>query len=173
MDRLDDVVPATSDEIRARFRAAAAAVVGPARAGEIEACVDGLEGEADAGRVAALCSIGAAAAGTQSRSGKACGEGRGMTAQMVENFLQAMAAGLSVGAIYGLMCVGLALIFGVMRVINFAQGDFMMLGMYAAYYFFAPARRAGAARLDWSGPTSRPCWPARCCSASATSCTRR
>jgi branched-chain amino acid transport system permease protein len=34
------------------------------------------------------------------------------------------------------MCVGLALIFGVMRVINFAQGDFMMLGMYAAYYLF-------------------------------------
>src|SRR5215510_1239790 len=59
-----------------------------------------------------------------------------MTAQMVENFLQAMAAGLLVGAIYGLMCVGLALIFGVMRVINFAQGDFMMLGMYAAYYIF-------------------------------------
>jgi branched-chain amino acid transport system permease protein len=60
-----------------------------------------------------------------------------MTAQMVENFLQAMFAGLTVGSIYGLMCVGLALIFGVMRVINFAQGDFMMLGMYAAYYFFA------------------------------------
>ena len=60
-----------------------------------------------------------------------------MSAQMMENFLQAMAAGLAVGAIYGLMCVGLALIFGVMRVINFAQGDFMMLGMYAAYYFFA------------------------------------
>ena len=58
------------------------------------------------------------------------------TAQLVENFLQALAAGLSVGAIYGLMCVGLALIFGVMRVINFAQGDFMMLGMYAAYYIF-------------------------------------
>ena len=60
-----------------------------------------------------------------------------MTPQMVENFLQAMFAGLTVGSIYGLMCVGLALIFGVMRVINFAQGDFMMLGMYAAYYFFA------------------------------------
>jgi branched-chain amino acid transport system permease protein len=60
-----------------------------------------------------------------------------MTAQMVENFLQAMVAGLTLGSIYGLMCVGLALIFGVMRVINFAQGDFMMLGMYAAYYFFA------------------------------------
>ncbi|WP_207482764.1 branched-chain amino acid ABC transporter permease [Arenibaculum pallidiluteum] len=53
-----------------------------------------------------------------------------------ENILQALAAGLLVGTIYGLMCVGLALIFGVMRVINFAQGDFMMLGMYAAFYIF-------------------------------------
>jgi 2-methylcitrate dehydratase PrpD len=75
MDRLDDVVPATSDEIRARFRAAAAAVVGPARAGEIEACVDGLEGEADAGRVAALCSVGATAAGMESRAEKRVGRG--------------------------------------------------------------------------------------------------
>lgn len=55
---------------------------------------------------------------------------------MLENILQSLAAGLLIGAIYGLMCVGLALIFGVMRVINFAQGDFMMLGMYAAYYAF-------------------------------------
>lgn len=59
-----------------------------------------------------------------------------MTAQLVENILQALAAGLLAGAIYGLMCVGLGLIFGVMRVINFAQGDFMMLGMYAAYFLF-------------------------------------
>lgn len=60
-----------------------------------------------------------------------------MAAQAIENLLQALIAGLLVGAIYGLMCVGLALIFGVMRVINFAQGDFMMLGMYAAFYVFA------------------------------------
>ena len=56
--------------------------------------------------------------------------------QLVENFLQALTAGLLAGSIYGLMCVGLALIFSVMRVINFAQGDFMMLGMYVAYYIF-------------------------------------
>src|SRR5207245_10116141 len=31
------------------------------------------------------------------------------------------------------MSIGLALIFGVMRVVNFAQGDFMMLGMYVTY----------------------------------------
>ncbi|MDF3010247.1 MAG: branched-chain amino acid transporter, permease protein [Burkholderiales bacterium] len=53
---------------------------------------------------------------------------------LLEGFLQALAAGLLVGAIYGLMCVGLAMIFGIMRVINFAQGDFMMLGMYVAFF---------------------------------------
>lgn len=53
-----------------------------------------------------------------------------------EAFLQALSAGLLVGGLYGLMCLGLAMIFSIMRVINFAQGDFMMLGMYIAYFFF-------------------------------------
>src|SRR4029077_16697437 len=48
--------------------------------------------------------------------------------------LQALAAGILVGSTYALMCVGLGIIFGAMRVINFAQGDFLMLGMYAAFY---------------------------------------
>ncbi|HXZ00647.1 MAG TPA: branched-chain amino acid ABC transporter permease [Stellaceae bacterium] len=52
----------------------------------------------------------------------------------VEAFLQALAAGVLLGCIYGLMCVGLGLVFGVMRVINFAQGDFLMLGMYFTFY---------------------------------------
>jgi branched-chain amino acid transport system permease protein len=56
--------------------------------------------------------------------------------QALESFLQALAAGLLIGAVYGLMCVGLGLIFGVMRVINFAHGDFMMLGMYTVFYLF-------------------------------------
>ena len=55
---------------------------------------------------------------------------------LLESFLQALSAGALLGAIYGLMCVGLAMIFGIMRVINFAQGDFMMLGMYIAFYAF-------------------------------------
>ncbi|MET0203590.1 MAG: branched-chain amino acid ABC transporter permease [Casimicrobiaceae bacterium] len=56
---------------------------------------------------------------------------------IVENILQALYTGVVVGCIYGLMCVGLSLIFGVMRVINFAQGEFLMLGMYAALFVFA------------------------------------
>ena len=52
----------------------------------------------------------------------------------IEIFLQALIAGVLIGAIYGLMCVGLGIIFGVMRVINFAQGEFLMLGMYFTFY---------------------------------------
>ncbi|MEW6124414.1 MAG: branched-chain amino acid ABC transporter permease [Pseudomonadota bacterium] len=50
----------------------------------------------------------------------------------LEAILQAVATGLLVGSTYGLMCVALGLIFGIMRLINFAQGDFLMLGMYFA-----------------------------------------
>ena len=57
-------------------------------------------------------------------------------AQHLENFLQLLTAGILTGAVYGLMCVGLSIIFGIMRVINFAQGEFMMLGMYVALYCF-------------------------------------
>ena len=55
---------------------------------------------------------------------------------LIENLLNAIAAGLTIGCIYGLMCVGLAMIFGIMRVVNFAQGEFLMLGMYIAFYLF-------------------------------------
>jgi branched-chain amino acid transport system permease protein len=55
---------------------------------------------------------------------------------VLENVLQALTAGLLIGSVYALMCVGLGLIFGVMRVINFAQGEFLMLGMYATLYSY-------------------------------------
>lgn len=51
-----------------------------------------------------------------------------------ETILQAIVSGIMVGSVYGLMCVGLALIFGIMRVVNFAQGEFLMLGMYVALF---------------------------------------
>ncbi len=52
----------------------------------------------------------------------------------VGELVQYVVTGLLVGGVYALMSIGLALIFGVMRVVNFAQGDFMMLGMYLTYY---------------------------------------
>ena len=56
---------------------------------------------------------------------------------LIENVMNALAAGVMIGCIYGLMCVGLGLIFGVMKVINFAQGELLMLGMYVSLYLFS------------------------------------
>jgi branched-chain amino acid transport system permease protein len=50
--------------------------------------------------------------------------------------LQAVLNGILTGALYALVGMGMALIFGVMRIVNFAHGAFMMLGMYAAYVLF-------------------------------------
>src|SRR6516162_202802 len=69
----------------------------------------------------------------------------------IEIFLQALIAGVLIGAIYGLMCVGLGIIFGVMRVINFAQGEFLMLGMYFTFYLVV-----GFNMLWFLGPIAGP-----------------
>lgn len=50
--------------------------------------------------------------------------------------LQLVVSGLLLGGLYGLIAVGLSLIFGVMRLINFAQGEFITLGMFAAFWFY-------------------------------------
>ena len=49
---------------------------------------------------------------------------------------QATLNGLMLGGVYSLMAVGLSLIFGVMRIINFAHGELMIWGMYLAYWLF-------------------------------------
>ncbi len=55
-------------------------------------------------------------------------------ASALEPVMQTLVAGLMAGIIYGLMASGVGLIFGVMRVVNFAQGEFLMLGMYGAVF---------------------------------------
>jgi branched-chain amino acid transport system permease protein len=48
----------------------------------------------------------------------------------------AIVKGLLTGMVYGLMALGLSVIFGVMRVVNFAHGEMMVVGMYLAWMAF-------------------------------------
>jgi branched-chain amino acid transport system permease protein len=51
----------------------------------------------------------------------------------MSNLMNILVVGLLLGGIYGLVSIGLNLIFGVIRIVNFAQGELVMLGMYGAY----------------------------------------
>lgn len=51
-------------------------------------------------------------------------------------FLQAVVNGIMTGGVYSLIGMGQNMIFGVMKIINFCQGDLLMLGMYLTYVLF-------------------------------------
>ncbi|MBO0876625.1 MAG: branched-chain amino acid ABC transporter permease, partial [Pseudonocardia sp.] len=55
---------------------------------------------------------------------------------MLTTLLQTLVSGILVGGLYGLFSSGLTLIFGITRVINFAHGDFVTLGMFGAVLLF-------------------------------------
>src|ERR1700758_144134 len=50
------------------------------------------------------------------------------------SFLQQIVNGLSVGSIYALIALGYTMVYGVLRLINFAHGDVYMVGAYVGYY---------------------------------------
>lgn len=56
--------------------------------------------------------------------------------QTLWSTVQAVVDGVLLGALYALVGMGMALIFGVMRIVNFAHGAFLMLAMYVTYVLF-------------------------------------
>jgi branched-chain amino acid transport system permease protein len=52
----------------------------------------------------------------------------------METFLQQLINGLSLGSIYGLIALGYTMVYGILRLINFAHGDVYMIGAYTGYY---------------------------------------
>jgi branched-chain amino acid transport system permease protein len=60
----------------------------------------------------------------------------------VETFFQQLINGISLGAIYALIALGYTMVYGVLRLINFAHGDVYMLGAFAGYFL------ANALNLD-------------------------
>jgi branched-chain amino acid transport system permease protein len=61
---------------------------------------------------------------------------RSLGPAQIEAFAQLAVSTVLLGGIYALIAVGLTLIFGIMRVVNFAHGEFLMLGMYLAFWAF-------------------------------------
>lgn len=55
---------------------------------------------------------------------------------MIETIIQIVINGVLMGGVYALISLGLTLIFGVVRIINFAHGEFLMLSMYSSYWLF-------------------------------------
>jgi branched-chain amino acid transport system permease protein len=53
---------------------------------------------------------------------------------MLETVAQAVINGLLIGGIYALVSIGVTLIFGVVKIVNFAQGEFVMIGMYLSFF---------------------------------------
>lgn len=49
-------------------------------------------------------------------------------------YIQLVISGLLIGGVYALISIGLTLIFGVMRIVNFAHGEFVMLSMFISYW---------------------------------------
>jgi branched-chain amino acid transport system permease protein len=53
---------------------------------------------------------------------------------MLATVAQAVVNGLLIGGVYALVSIGVTLIFGVVKIVNFAQGEFVMLGMYISFF---------------------------------------
>lgn len=53
---------------------------------------------------------------------------------MLATIAQAVINGLLIGGIYALVSIGVTLIFGVVKIVNFAQGEFVMIGMYISFF---------------------------------------
>jgi branched-chain amino acid transport system permease protein len=56
---------------------------------------------------------------------------------MLTSFSQNLAFGLLVGALYGLVALGLSMIFGVTKILNVAHGELLMFGGYASFWAFS------------------------------------
>src|SRR5258708_40070471 len=66
--------------------------------------------------------------------------GNGIIPPMWSIYLNVAVQGVLTGLVYGLMALGLSVIFGVVRGVNFAHGEFAVVAMYAAYVLFTVFR---------------------------------
>jgi len=58
----------------------------------------------------------------------------GANTMSISEFMQHLANGTSLGSLYALMAIGYTMVYGILRLINFAHGDIFMIGAYLTYY---------------------------------------
>jgi branched-chain amino acid transport system permease protein len=66
----------------------------------------------------------------------------------MDTFVQQLINGLNIGAIYALIALGYTMVYGILRLINFAHGDIYMVGAFAGYFI---ASSLGLAGPSWGG----------------------
>jgi branched-chain amino acid transport system permease protein len=85
-------------------------------------------------------------------------------------WLDLLMFGLTIGSVYALIALGYTMVYGVLRLINFAHGDLMMTGSFAGYFVATSLDRSGflnqspllavslilrsACRFSWSKPSA-------------------
>ena len=57
----------------------------------------------------------------------------------MDQLVQQLVNGVLIGLVYSLLAIGLTLVWGVMNVLNFAHGDFLMIGMFLSYWLYVMA----------------------------------
>lgn len=72
---------------------------------------------------------------------------------MLEFYANVAAGGLLLGAVYALLATGLNVIFGALRVVNFAHGEMVVIGMYAGYGFWKATAAAPLAAVPLAAAT--------------------
>src|SRR5258708_32438147 len=69
----------------------------------------------------------------------------------MDTFVQQLINGLTIGAIYALIALGYTMVYGILRLINFAHGDIYMVGAFVGYFLaFQLGFAAGASLLGLS-----------------------
>ncbi|MBM3541084.1 MAG: branched-chain amino acid ABC transporter permease [Alphaproteobacteria bacterium] len=62
---------------------------------------------------------------------------------LIEQWVDMLVFGLTMGGIYALVALGYTMVYGILRLINFAHGDIFMTGAYTAYFVAGPLGKAG------------------------------
>ena len=65
-----------------------------------------------------------------------------------EEWFSFLAFGLTIGAIYALIALGYTMVYGILRMVNFAHGDVFMVGSYASCFTLLACNRSGLLKSD-------------------------